>query len=156
MGSVSLLYCLTPLRLCLCQELFTRFFYVPVVLGGLWFGLWGGLRVSFFVTLICFPHAFRAYGHDQALFYDEVLEIILFNLAGAAVGFFRDRDRRQKAASQRLQALASLGETVSSVAHEIKNMLIPIRESCGEFGKTLTPEPKQLRIWKSLIRSQPS
>jgi two-component system, NtrC family, sensor histidine kinase HydH len=127
MGAVSLLYYLTPLRLCLYQELFTRFYYVPIVLGGLWFGLWGGLRVSFFVTLVCVPHAIRAYGYDQALFYDEVLEIILFNLVGAVVGFFRDRDRRQIAASQKLQALASLGETVSSVAHEMKNMLIPIR-----------------------------
>ena len=126
-GVVSLLYYLTPLRLCLYQELFTRLYYIPIVLGGLWFGLWGGLRVSFFVTLICLPHAFRAFGYDQALYYDEVLEIILFNLVGAVVGAFRDRDRRQKAASQKLQALASLGETVSSVAHEMKNMLVPIR-----------------------------
>jgi two-component system, NtrC family, sensor histidine kinase HydH len=126
-GVVSLLYYLTPLRLSLYQELFTRFYYIPIVLGGLWFGLWGGLRVSFFVTLICIPHVFRAFRYDQALFYDEVLEIVLFNLVGAVVGTLRDRDRRQKAASQKLQALASLGETVSSVAHEMKNMLVPMR-----------------------------
>jgi two-component system, NtrC family, sensor histidine kinase HydH len=126
-GVVSLLYYLTPLRLCLYQELFTRFYYIPIVLGGLWFGLWGGLRVSFLVTLICIPHAFRAFRYDQALFYDEVLEIVLFNLVGAVVGALRDRDRRQQAASQKLQALAALGETVSSVAHEMKNILIPIR-----------------------------
>ena len=45
MAMVTLLYYLTPLRLSLLQELFTRFFYVPIVLGGLWFGLWGGVRV---------------------------------------------------------------------------------------------------------------
>jgi two-component system, NtrC family, sensor histidine kinase HydH len=126
-GAVSLLYYITPLRLCLYQELFTRFYYVPIVLGGLWFGLWGGLRVSFFVTLVCIPHAFHAFRYDQALFYDEVLEIVLFNLVGAAVGALRDRDLRQLALNQKLEALAALGETVSSVAHEMKNMLIPIR-----------------------------
>lgn len=142
MGAVSLLYYLTPLRLCLYQELFTRFYYVPIVLGGLWFGLWGGLRVSFFVTLICIPHAIRAYGYDQALFYDEVLEIILFNLVGAVVGFFRDRDLRQKAASQKLQTLASIGETVSFVAHEMKNMLIPIRGFLRRIRENPTSEAK--------------
>jgi two-component system, NtrC family, sensor histidine kinase HydH len=126
-GVVSLLYYLTPLRLCLYQELFTRFYYIPIVLGGLWFGLWGGLRASFLVTLICIPHAFRAFEYDPALFYDEVLEIVLFNLVGAVVGALTDRDRKQRALNQKLEALASLGETVSSVAHEMKNMLIPIR-----------------------------
>ena len=77
---ISLLYYLTPLRQCLLQELFTRLYYIPIILGGLWFGAWGGLRVSLVVTLICLPHAFLAYRYDQALFYDEVLELFLFNL----------------------------------------------------------------------------
>jgi two-component system sensor histidine kinase HydH len=127
LAAISLSYYLTPLRLCLFQELFTRLYYIPIILGGLWFGVWGGLRVSLVVTLICLPHAFLAFGADQALFYDEVLELFLFNLVGGIVGALRDRERRQKAANERLQALATLGQTVSSVAHEMKNMLIPIR-----------------------------
>lgn len=123
----SLLYYLTSLRLYLLQELFTRLYYIPIILGGVWFGLRGGLRVSLFVTLICIPHTFMAFRHDQALFYDEVLELFLFNLVGTVVGAFRDRDRRQTALNQQLQALSELGEAVSSVAHEMKNMLIPIR-----------------------------
>jgi two-component system, NtrC family, sensor histidine kinase HydH len=124
---VSLLYYLTPIRLSLYQELFTRFYYVPIVLGGVWFGLWGGFRLSLLVTLICVPHVFLAFRYDKALFYDEVLEIVLFNLVGVVVGALRDRDRRQQALNRKLEALAALGETVSSVAHEMKNMLIPIR-----------------------------
>jgi len=124
---VSLLFYLTPLRLPLLQELFARFFYVPIILGGLWFGLWGGVRVSLFVTLICIPHTFMAFSYDQALFYDELLELFLFNLIGPVVGALRDRESRQRAFDQRLHALAAIGETVSSVAHEMKNMLIPMR-----------------------------
>jgi len=86
---VSLVYYVTPLRLSLLQELFTRFFYVPIILGGLWFGLWGGVRVSLLITFICIPHAFLAFRHDPALFYDEVLELLLFNLLGLAVGAFQ-------------------------------------------------------------------
>jgi len=96
MAMVTLLYYLTPLRLSLLQELFTRFFYVPIILGGLWFGLWGGVRVSLVITIVCMPHTLLAFGYDQALFYDEVLELFLFNIVGPVVGAMRDRDRRQQ------------------------------------------------------------
>jgi signal transduction histidine kinase len=141
-ATVSLLYYVTPLRLCLAQELLTRFYYIPIVLGGLWFGLWGGLRVSMFVTLICIPHTFLAFGYDQALFYDEVLELFLFNLIGAVVGALRDKARRQQALNQKLQTLATLGETVSSVAHEMKNMLIPIRGFLRRIRENQNPGAK--------------
>jgi len=126
-AGVSLLFYLTPLRSYLFQELITRFYYIPIVLGGLWFGLLGGVRVSLSVTLICIPHVFLAFGYDHALFYDQVLELFLFNLVGPVVGALRDREQREQALKQKLSALATLGETVASVAHEMKNMLIPIR-----------------------------
>ena len=126
-GGISLLFYVTPIRHYLLQELVTRAFYVPLVLGGLWFGLWGGLQASLLVTLVCIPHALATSQYDQALFYDEILELFLFNIVGPAVGVLRDRERRQQVATQKLQILATLGETVSSVAHEMKNMLIPIR-----------------------------
>jgi two-component system sensor histidine kinase HydH len=127
MAVASLLYYLTSLRLYPLQELFTRLYYVPIVLGAIWFGLRGGILVSMSVTLICIPHTFKAFKFDQALYYDEVLEFFLFNLVGVVVGALRDRERRQSALNRRLQVLATLGESVSTVAHEIKNMLIPIR-----------------------------
>ena len=139
---VTLLYYLTPLRLYLLQELITRFYYIPIILGGIWFGLWGGVRVSLLVTLICIPHVLLAFGYDQALFYDEVLELFLFNVVGPVVGALRDRDRRQQALSQKLQALATLGETVSSVAHEMKNMLLPIRGFLRRIRENQNPGPK--------------
>jgi signal transduction histidine kinase len=83
--------------------------------------------------------AFRC---DEALFYDEVLELFLFNLVGTVVGALRDRDRRQTALNQRLQALATLGETVSSVAHEMKNMLIPIRGFLRRIRENQASGPK--------------
>jgi two-component system sensor histidine kinase HydH len=142
LAAISLLYYLTPLHLCLVQELSTRFYYIPIVLGGLWFGLRGGLRVSLLVTAVCIPHALLAFKYDQALFYDEVLELFLFNLVGPLVGALKDRERRQQAMNQKLQALATLGETVSSVAHEIKNMLIPIRGFLRRIRENQSPGAK--------------
>jgi two-component system, NtrC family, sensor histidine kinase HydH len=127
LAAVSIVYYMTPLRFLLLQELFARLYYIPIVLGGLWFGLRGGLCLALLVTLICLPHAFFAFAHDRALFYDEMIELLLFNLVGTIVGILRDREHRQRAENERLQVLAALGETASSVAHEMKNRLIPIR-----------------------------
>ena len=127
MAVTSLLYYLTSLRMYPLQEFVTRLYYIPIILGAVWFGLRRGVLVSLIITLICVPHVLMASNVDQALFYDELLELFLFNLVGAIAGALRDRERRQVSLNQKLQALAMLGEAVSYVAHEIKNMLIPIR-----------------------------
>jgi len=124
---ISLLYYITPLRRELLLEILTRLYYIPITLGGIWFGFRGGLQSSIFVAALCVPHLFMASGHEPALFYDELLELFLFMTVGPVVGLLRDREKRQRILNQRLQALAALGETVASVAHEMKNMLIPIR-----------------------------
>ena len=138
----SILFYLSPLRLSLAQELSTRLFYVPILLGALWFGLRGGLPISLLVTLICIPHALRTFGWDPLLFYDDVLEFFLFNLTGALVGILRDREQRQIARNQELQALAAIGEAVSTVAHEIKNILIPIRGFLKRTREVIVGEGK--------------
>lgn len=123
----TLLYYLPPLNTTFLQELLTRLYYFPIFLAGLWFGLWGGVRVSWVVTIICLPRVLLGSLHHRALFFDQLLELCLFNVAGPLVGILADRERRQRNLNQELQYLAALGETVAFVAHEIKNMVIPMR-----------------------------
>jgi two-component system sensor histidine kinase HydH len=123
----GIVYYVVPMRLTMVQGLLTRFFYLPIFLGGLWFGVRGGVGVALLATLICSPHVFMELGRNQTIFSDELLELLLFNLAGPIVGALSDRERRHRNLSQELQSLAALGETAASVAHEIKNMVIPIR-----------------------------
>jgi two-component system sensor histidine kinase HydH len=122
----AIFYYFIPQDHTLFQELIIRFYYFPVFLSGLWFGFWGGVRVSILVTVTCLPH-FYGMWRDQVLFYDELLELILLNLAGPIVGALSDREERQRVVNHELQTLAALGETAASVAHEMKNMVIPIR-----------------------------
>jgi signal transduction histidine kinase len=53
--------------------------------------------------------------------------MFLFILVGSLLGVLKDREQRQRARNERLEALAALGEALASVAHEMKNILIPIR-----------------------------
>ena len=144
MALTSLLYYLTSLRMYPLQEFFTRLYYIPILLGAVWFGLRGGFLVSLCITLICVPHVIMASNVDQALYYDELLELFLFNLVGVIAGALRDRERRQVSLNQELQALAVLGEAVSYVAHEIKNMLIPIRGFLRRIREKQSPDDKSI------------
>jgi signal transduction histidine kinase len=53
--------------------------------------------------------------------------LFLFILVGAILGILKDREQRQRTLNESLQALAALGESMASVAHEMKNILIPVR-----------------------------
>jgi two-component system sensor histidine kinase HydH len=118
---------LFPVRLSITRELVGRAYFFPIILAALWFGFRGGVLAPAIVSVICLPYSIIARGQHRVYFYDEVMELFLFILVGVIVGSLKDREQRQRVHSEKLEALAALGETMASVAHEMKNVLIPIR-----------------------------
>jgi two-component system sensor histidine kinase HydH len=118
---------LFPVRLSITRELISRAYFFPIIFAALWFGLRGGVIASLIVSVICLPYSIIAKGQHRVFFYDEVLQMVLFILIGVIVGMLKDKEQRQRTVNDRLQALAALGESMASVAHEMKNILIPIR-----------------------------
>lgn len=118
---------LFPVKMSVTRELVNRAYFFPIILAGLWFGLSGGVLTPVIVSLICLPYSIIAMEQHRVFFYDEILQMFLFILVGAIVGILKDREQRQRALNVRLVALAALGETMASVAHEMKNILVPLR-----------------------------
>ena len=118
---------LFQVRLSITRELVGRAYFFPIILAALWFGVRGGVLAPVIVFAICLPYSLIAKGQNRVFFYDEVLQMFLFILVGVIVGMLKDREQRHRALNEKLQALAALGETMASVAHEMKNILIPIR-----------------------------
>jgi two-component system, NtrC family, sensor histidine kinase HydH len=118
---------LFPMRMSVTRELVNRAYFFPIILAALWFGLRGGILAPVIVSLICLPYSIIAMEQHRVFFYDEVFQLFLFILVGSIVGILKDREQRQRALNEKLEALAALGETMASVAHEMKNIVIPIR-----------------------------
>jgi signal transduction histidine kinase len=138
-----------PRYLSFLHEFLARFYYIPIILSGLWFGAVGGLVASLAVTFVYLPHVWMVWSGEKGILVSKLLEVSLFNLAGPLAGLLSDRARRQRAENEELQTLAAVGEGAASVAHEIKNVLIPlrgflrrIREHCPVEG----PADSYLRI----------
>jgi two-component system sensor histidine kinase HydH len=118
---------LFPVQMSVTRELVNRAYFFPIILAALWFGLRGGLLAPVIVSLICLPYSIIAMGQHRVYFYDEILQMFLFILVGSLLGILKDREQRQRALNEKLEALAALGEAIASVAHEMKNIVIPIR-----------------------------
>jgi signal transduction histidine kinase len=118
---------LFPVKMSVTRDLVNRAYFFPIILSALWFGLKGGLLAPLIVSFICLPYSIIAMEQHRVYFYDEILQMFLFMLVGSLLGVLKDREQRQRARNEKLEALAALGEALASVAHEMKNILIPIR-----------------------------
>jgi signal transduction histidine kinase len=152
--AIGLLHLFTPGDLHFYHNTYRRLGYFPIVLGGLWFGVAGGLGLAVLSSIAFIPHVLLYVGHgSQAV--SELMEIILYLAAGLLVGVISGRQTRLRERYQQLseklqasyarlheetaqlieaetrlaaaQKFSALGKLSASLAHEIKNPLASIK-----------------------------
>jgi signal transduction histidine kinase len=152
---ISLLHYLTPLYLHYLHDIFQRFYYLPIILAALWFGLRGGLCCALVVSVVYAPHILFQWGEGFTLGMEKYLEIVMYNVVGAVTGLLAQREQERSIELQRTAAgleesyrklqiqseriisveeqlrkaerLSTLGEMAAVLAHEIRNPLGSIR-----------------------------
>jgi len=135
------------------HDLLVRLYYLPITLGGTWFGLWGGLGTAGLVTLVYLPHILIV--DHGALTFGYLLEIPIFLAVGILTGLIVDRQARyrrgleaqaetlarshrelqdqtrllleKEAQLHRADRLSALGQLSAGLAHEIRNPLGAIK-----------------------------
>ncbi len=152
---VSSLHYLTTTQQVGAHDVYRRLYYVPIVLGGVWFALRGGIVTSVLASLLYVPHVLFHWQHHPEIALEQYLEIILYNVIGCLTGFLAQREQRQKLRYQktaenleesyrklrdqadqiieieeqlrRADRLSALGELSAGMAHEIRNPLGSIK-----------------------------
>lgn len=152
---VTALHYLTTTQMVNAHDIYRRLYYVPIVLGGLWFALRGGITTSLLASLLYMPHVLIHWQHQPSIALEQYLEIVLYNVIGCLTGFLSQRERQQKLRYQkaaetlegsyqklreqadqiieiedqlrRADRLSALGELSAGMAHEIRNPLASIR-----------------------------
>jgi len=152
---IGLLHFFTPGYLIFYHDMFRRLSYFPIVLGAIWFGVWGGLLLAVLSSIAFIPHVLLYIGEGPGFYLSELTEIILYIAAGTVTGIIAGREsllrQRYKELSEKLeksydklhretqllleveeqlsaaQKLSALGQLSASLAHEIKNPLSSIK-----------------------------
>ncbi len=108
------------------HQIYGKFYYAPVIMAALWFGLRGGLIASILVDLLLIPHFFMSWGSQIDSLWGVLLEIPTLNLTGLVAGYLKDRETARRAELKEINHWASLQGTYSFAAHEMKNIGISI------------------------------
>lgn len=177
---ISALHYLTTLQMQHAHDIYRRLYYVPIVLGGLWFTLRGGLGTSIAASLLFIPHVVFQWGHHPVSQPEQYLEILLYNVIGGLTGFLAGRELEQKRAHQqaavrleesyrtlssqadqileieeqlrRADRLSTLGELSAGLAHEIRNPLGSIRGTAEILKDGVDPDDPRHEFAEILIK----
>jgi len=152
---IGVLHFTTPGYMVFYHDMYRRLSYFPIVLGAIWFGVWGGLVLAVMSSIAFIPHVLLYIGEGTENYLSELTEIILYLAAGTVTGIIAGREsllrNRYKELSEKLeksydklhretqilleleeqlgaaQKLSALGQLSASLAHEIKNPLSSIK-----------------------------
>jgi signal transduction histidine kinase len=100
--------------------------FLPLILAGFSFGMLGALIVWSGFTLIYSPYLWLHLYRNTGEMYEQILYSVLFLLVALLLGFLSDREKKIQKEKQQMTRLASMGETISFISHEMKAQLVTI------------------------------
>ena len=119
------------------HAVYRTLFYLPLILGGLWFGMRGSLLVCGTVLVLFLPYVLMHWKGFTPGNFDELLEGILFVVAAIILGLLVDRQRQAQMARAGAERLAAVGKAVSEIAHDMKAPLMAIGGFSSQVARTL-------------------
>jgi signal transduction histidine kinase len=160
------------------HDILVRLYYLPIALGGLWFGLRGGLGTAGLITLVYLPHVVTVDHGSMTLGY--LLEIPVFLVVGVLIGLIVDRQdhyRRgleiqaetlarshrelqeqtrllleKEVQLRRADRLSALGQLSAGLAHEIRNPLGAIKGAVEILQDDYAPGHPKAEFYAILLK----
>lgn len=177
---ITILHYTTATNMATFHDIYRRLYYLPIVFGGLWYMLRGGMTTAIMVTILYLPHVVFQWGHHPATRPEQYLEILLYNVIGFVTGLLTQRERLQKNRAQstarqleqsyaqlreqadlildieeqlrRADRLSALGALSAGMAHEIRNPLGSIRGTAEILMEGIEPSDRRYEFAKILVK----
>ncbi len=132
------------------EVLHRRLCYIPIVLGGLWFGIAGGVWTAVGISLSVVPFIYLHRDMAGGFASGELVEIIFYLFIGWLTGMLSDAQREERRKNDTLkeqlrasERLSTIGELFAYIMHEIKNPLSSIKGAADIVAdQSVGPERK--------------
>jgi two-component system sensor histidine kinase HydH len=108
------------------QSVYREFYFIPLVLAAFWFGLRGALLTSGVITCFYLIFLWSIWYGWSAEKINAFIEIVFLNGTALILGLLREREHRERRRTQKMENLATIGRTVSGIAHDMKTPLVAI------------------------------
>ena len=108
------------------HNIYKEFYYIPIFLGALAFGLRGTLLIYLCVFVFELPFVIEGW---TGAFVSEVSRLFHLGLQGlfaVFAGYLVDRERKAREQSEREKDLARIGQVATAIVHDLKNPIITI------------------------------
>jgi len=177
---ITALHYLTSTHMHQFHDIYRRLYYIPIILGGLWFAVRGGLSTAIVVAIVYAPHVLFQWGTWPGTDLEQYLEILLYIVIGFLTGILSHREQEQKKRLQktslrleesyttlrnqadqlldieeqlrRADRLSALGELSAGMAHEIRNPLASIRGTAEILRDGTNPGDKRFEFAEILVK----
>lgn len=176
---ISVLHYTTPVMNWQFHLLYMQSYFIPILIGAFQFGVRGGLGVAVVISLIYFPHIMLQWGGMVENNLMRFLQIALFNVIGYLTGIKTQKEKEEKARTQRAlkeleesllqlrkqseklsdleeqlrlaDRLSIVGELTASLAHEVRNPLGAIRGAVEILQEESGEQIKKTDFFRILI-----
>lgn len=138
-GLITVFHYQTAVDAGLRHVIFRELYFLPIILGGFWFGMRGGLSTSLVITILYGPLVLIGPGRLSPHDLGNTLEILLFNLVGGLLGWLKDREVGHQARLREAENLAAMGRATAMIAHDLKTPLVTIGGLARQLYRKITP-----------------
>jgi signal transduction histidine kinase len=108
------------------HNIYKEFYYIPIFLGALAFGLRGTLLIYLCVFVFELPFVIEGWTGAFVSEMSRLFHLGLQGLFAVFAGYLVDRERKAREQSEREKDLARIGQVATAIVHDLKNPIITI------------------------------
>lgn len=126
------------------HDVYKEFYYIPIFLGALAFGLRGALLIYLYVFIFELPFVIEGWTGAFASEVSRLFHLGLQGLFAIFAGYLVDRERKTREQTEKERDLARIGEVATAIVHDLKNPIITIlgfskriKDGRGDAGEAI-------------------
>ncbi|HEY9245978.1 MAG TPA: HAMP domain-containing sensor histidine kinase [Candidatus Methanoperedens sp.] len=108
------------------HNVYKEFYYIPIFLGAIAFGLRGAVLIYLYVFVFELPFVIEGWTGAFASEVSRLFHLGLQGLFTIFAGYLVDRERKTREQAEKEKDLARIGQVATAIVHDLKNPIITI------------------------------